>query len=125
MNKGRIKVELCEDHFERVLVGDVCISCPSRAENEAIIRAVAAAARENPRAGMEAIFLELSSIRKNQYEIGERLSKIDETIKGNGKPGILNRITAIETKISTLQWVVGVSIGGMALVLTIIGIALK
>lgn len=37
-----IRVDLCSDHFERLLRSDVCVNCPSRPENEAVCRAMSA-----------------------------------------------------------------------------------
>jgi len=46
-----IPVFLCHDHFERLRRKDVCATCPSLAEHEAIVKAVAAQLENNPEFG--------------------------------------------------------------------------
>jgi hypothetical protein len=81
----KIKVFLCSDHFERLLKDDVCSTCPSKCENKEAVKALSALYQNNNGgAVIEAVVLELKSIRRLQEGQSADLKKIEHILQGNG-----------------------------------------
>ena len=101
MHDDKIRVDLCPDHFERLVSGDVCKTCPSRLENEAVVKAMSSALESTDgAAGNRAIATELSSIRRVLSELTNECRSLKKLVVGNGeKTGVINRLTVLETKI--------------------------
>lgn len=100
-----LKVRLCGDHFARLVNGNACNTCPSKLENEAAVKALAALNGRSDDDKLTAIANELLSIRRAQQEmylkvetVGTRVEKIDGKLNGNGAPGIAQRLLVMETK---------------------------
>lgn len=110
MPDDKIRAELCRDHFERLVHQDVCATCPSRLENEAVVVAMSKViAADSEQAVDRAIVTELRSIRRTINEndkrcderfekIDERLNSVDKRLTGNGAQGIDHRLTVLETR---------------------------
>lgn len=124
-----IHAELCHDHFERIVKGDTCHTCPSRIENEAAVRSLAAMRGKSSDDKMLALVNEIYSIRRTQKEALTRLQRLYDRIEGNGRPGHDHRLTVIETrmmaaeknKASFIAVITAIASG----VLSILGIILK
>ena len=124
----KIRVDLCKDHFRRLLDDDVCASCPSRHENEDVCKAMSSVLASEGSEGMRAVVTELQSIRRAQSvmnrriderssaleselrdelakveeRINARLEKMENSISGNGEnTGLQTRLTVLETQYRT------------------------
>lgn len=100
MEDEKIQTELCNDHFERLCTSSVCVTCPSKIENEAAVRALAALHDKSESDKLTAIVVELRSLRRSNGHIFKELEKIDHKVNGNGKDGLDQRMTVLETKIA-------------------------
>ena len=101
MDKKPIKVELCHDHFRRLLENEPCDQCPSLAENEQMVLAMAKLLEKSGTTRANAAVLtELHSIRRAQNVIREDVEKVIKKVDGNGSNGIGHRLTVIETMLS-------------------------
>ena len=99
MSADKIRVDLCGDHFERLVTQDPCTTCPSLAENEAVCKAMAAVmAADDTSAKDSAVISELKSIRRTQGDIAHRLGKLERRFEDNGKPGVMSRLTLLEAR---------------------------
>ncbi len=96
----KLKAFLCHDHFERLCEGDVCATCPSRVENKDAVIALSKVYDDNPEQFNAAVISELKSIRRVQQNSNTRLEKIEESVNGNGKPGLVARMLIIETSLN-------------------------
>jgi hypothetical protein len=97
----KIKVFLCSDHFERLLKDDVCSTCPSKCENKEAVKALSALYQNNNGgAVIEAVVLELKSIRRLQEGQSADLKKIEHILQGNGKPGLVEDVISLKTLIN-------------------------
>lgn len=101
---GKISVELCSDHFERLRNDDVCNTCPSNVLNEKKVLALSEMLRGNK--GNSMIASELMSIREHQKEYGLKIEGLDRAIRGdgNGEPGLASKINSMRTAINVLRW---------------------
>jgi|DEB0MinimDraft_3_1074331.scaffolds.fasta_scaffold197227_1 hypothetical protein len=98
-----IYVELCHDHFERLVKGETCHTCPSRVENEAAVRALSAMKGKSHDDKMLAVVNEIHSIRRTQKDALVRLQRICDRVDGNGRPGHDHRLTVIETRMQAAE----------------------
>lgn len=119
----KINVDLCEDHFERLVDGSVCATCPSNVENEAAVRALASINSRSDDDKLRAIISELHSIRRVQKGGIDKLTKLEHKVIGNGRPGLSERITIIETRLAVAEKSKGVWIAiGTAVLSALLGI---
>jgi hypothetical protein len=93
---AKIKCELCPDHFERVVAGDQCNSCPSLVENEAVVRYMANQHPEEDTPLTRATLAELRSIRTLMSQFDERVVRMEHDLHGNGKEGLITRFAVQE-----------------------------
>lgn len=103
MEQDKIRAELCADHFSRLAAGDVCSSCPSRTENEEIVKAMSKVlSASSPEIANAAIITELRSIRRAISDVYDDVEKINRIVTGNGNGrGLDHRLTVIETKLES------------------------
>ena len=122
----KIRVDLCPDHFERLIEGNPCATCPSRAENKDAVVAIATALGSDIDRANQAIVTELRSMRTAQADTCKRLESLEHVIRGNGEPGLATRVRVIEELResqgkNTGTWMAIVS-AVIALVLGIVGL---
>lgn len=99
MSEESLRIDICHDHFERLVADDPCNTCPSRVENEAVCLAMSTVlAAQNPHAKDSAIVSELKSLRRQQGELLTRLKSLEGRLIGNGQPGILSRVSVLEAR---------------------------
>lgn len=99
MSDDPLRVDLCHDHFERLVADDVCNTCPSHVENEAVCLAMSAVlAAGDPSAKDSAIVSELKSLRRQQSELLDRLKALEHRLVGNGQPGLVSRVSVLEAR---------------------------
>lgn len=79
----RLRVDLCHDHFQRLCGGDVCSTCPSKLENEKVVRAMSAALGQSEETRQAAIISELHSIRQSQSDLSKRVTTVGEKVDKN------------------------------------------
>lgn len=120
--KENIPIEICHDHFERLIKNDVCKSCPSRAENENIIRNISISKSISEDEKFRAIFSELSSIRTSIQDYNKTVESLEHKVDGNGKAGLCERIVVIETRLAMAEKNTGVWV---AVLTAIIGAAIS
>lgn len=94
-------MDLCTDHFERLVKGDVCAQCPSNADNEEVVMAMAKVLESSsPQAVEKAVVSELRSIRAAIHSLSDRMDSYDAALRGNGKtPGLATRMALIEQRV--------------------------
>ena len=111
-----LHVTLCSDHFERVFRGDVCDTCPSRAENKAAVMAIASRSREEPDRVSAMVLTELQSIRRAQQQGVQALEDMRAAVYGaDGQPGLVAKIAILEARgrqsaASTGTWITVVAL---------------
>jgi len=122
MSEKKIRADLCLDHFEILLVDDVCLTCPSKFENKEIVRAMSRVlAASTDEAANTAFVTELRSIRRAISGLSEHCEKLDRIITGNGSGrGIDNRITAIESRLETSSKSIGNQIAIIGVIVSLI-----
>ena len=103
MTKEKLKVDLCHDHFQRVVEKRVCHTCPSAIENEAAVMALAKLNDAHDDDKLRAIISETQSIRRAQSQLFKQIEKIDHTLHGNGKAGMQDRLTIMETRLDVTE----------------------
>lgn len=103
MAADKLRVTLCNDHFERIVKGTTCSTCPSRLENEAAVRTLAALNERTDEEKLSAIIHELHSIRRAQQSEMQKLDRLDAKVSGNGRPGLHERLTIIETRLMVAE----------------------
>lgn len=96
MDSRKIRVDLCHDHFERLIEDNPCHTCPSQAENREAVIAISNALGSDTDRANQAIVTELRSIRTAQSDMSKRLTSLEHVIRGNGEPGIATRVRVIE-----------------------------
>lgn len=79
----KLRVDLCHDHFPRLCKGDVCSTCPSKLENEAVVIAMSAALEQTEDSRQTAIITELHSIRRAQSDLSNRFKAVGEKVDKN------------------------------------------
>lgn len=115
---AKIPCVLCHDHFERLVVGDVCATCPSRLENADVVKAASKVYGSDKDQASRAVVTELQSIRRAQAEFHKLLDKTQAAIFGNGKPGLEKRLTIIETKLATSRGNLGTMIAVVGVIIS-------
>lgn len=93
MSDRNIRVDLCPDHFRRLVNDDTCANCPSRAENEAVVRAMSAVLETDTDQTQRAIVSELQQIRTAQSRTVDKLNTLQADTQG-----LTTRITVIESR---------------------------
>ena len=125
----KIKVDLCGNHFQRLVEDDTCVSCPSRIENEGAVRALAALHESSEDDKLRAIISELQSIRKTQSAFMKKLQSLDHKVTGNGRPGLADRLLIMETKLNTNEKgrgvVIAIITSGISTLVAVAGLLLK
>lgn len=109
--KEKIRVDLCHDHFQRLVTGDTCELCPSQLENESAVRAVAALHGATDSEKFAGTVNEIHSIRRTLSEIYRDLQaardaiiELDRKVSGNnGTKGLQTRMTIMETRQDVAQ----------------------
>lgn len=99
--KQKIKCSLCNDHFERLVRGNVCESCPSIPEHEAVIRFMSEQlnqAATDDTGMIRAIWTEVRSIRTLCTDFHTRIEECEHTIHGNGNPGLKTQMAVLESQ---------------------------
>ena len=97
----KIKCHLCHDHFDRLVQGNVCESCPSIPEHEAVIRFMNDQLTEtaaDDHGMIRAIWTEVRSIRTLCTNFDSRLQECEHTIHGNGAPGLKTKMAVLESQ---------------------------
>lgn len=46
---------------------------------------------------LEQLIVEVKQIRSDNHEMREQIRRLDESIRGNGRPGVLSRLVKLET----------------------------
>lgn len=129
MPAEKIRIDLCHDHFQRLIHGNVCEHCPSKIENEILCRNMAAEMKAESDAGSRAVVMELASIRRSQAELSNVLDRLETRVHGNGTDGILHRLLIVETKLnqSAKALSVNIAIAGVLIstILSALGLVLN
>ena len=119
LKDGKLLIPICQDHFLRLAKNDVCTSCPSRAENESVIRAIAATLEQDRDGAMKLLITEIQSIRRAQNELAkiynefesikERVSALSFIIMGadgqNGLRSDVREMRQATDKLKNLVWI--------------------
>lgn len=95
--RRKIKVDLCHDHFERLVDGNTCATCPSRHKNESVVRAMSAVLEADGDKVLSAVVNELKTIRAALAENQKLVRTLTDKMQGNGKPGIETRLALLES----------------------------
>lgn len=95
------RTELCDDCPTQIVRGTTCDSCPSRPLSERFKKAMSDIHDQDADATTRAIISELASIRELAHQHTKVLVALDEHVRGNGKPGMSERLVVIETQLST------------------------
>ena len=96
MDSRKIRSDLCPDHFERLIEGNPCHTCPSQIENREAVIAISNALGSDVDRANQAIVTELRSIRTAQADMSGRITSMEHLIRGNGSPGLATRVRVIE-----------------------------
>lgn len=99
----KIKVFLCSDHFQRLCDGNTCETCPSRIENRDAVMAIAKLRSTEPERLDMGTIMEIRSVRRVVTDLSVKMDRIDEDLRGNGKPGMSTRLTLLETLVKELR----------------------
>lgn len=94
-----IPTSLCDDHFQRLISKDVCATCPSQVENEAVVKKLAELQKESTESVVEALMIDFHSVRSELESCVKTLAKLEHKVEGNGSKGIDKRLLVLETKI--------------------------
>ena len=125
----KLKVEICSDHFQRLVDGKTCATCPSRIENEDKCRALAALLEKDSETQLGTVVTEISAIRHSQKQLSEKIQKIDGKVNGNGTQGLAARLLVLETRLDVAQkntgTYVAIATAAVGALLSIIGILMK
>ncbi len=104
MEDEKIKVRLCKDHFQRVLDGSVCNTCPSKAENEAVVLALSKMESGGEDQVRETVIRELSSMRRALTKVGTDVEGLAHALHGSPEhAGIMTKIAVNQKALSSLD----------------------
>lgn len=68
----------------------------------------------NPEAASE-LMSSVARIETHVLNANERLQAIDKAVfTGNGTPGLLSRVTSLESSLRVLAWVIGIAIAAVS-----------
>jgi len=111
----KILVPICKDHFQRIAAGDVCPVCPSRAENEAVVAAMAKVWEDDREGAIRAMLTEIQSIRRSQSKqskVIEKMSAISAIVIGpDGQNGLRSQVKEMRSELTGIRRLIWIGIG--------------
>ena len=134
-NDNLLFVPLCKDHFRRLLEGTVCETCPSKLENEDMVKSLAEKYKGSEKS-VGALIMEVQSIRRtcetlsktceklmNQcQQNGEAIESVEHTVNGNGSPGLKQDMAIVKTEIDHIKGGEGKNAQRISNVIALIGV---
>ena len=104
-NENKVKVYLCNDHFERLCDDNVCSTCPSKVENKDAVMLLATLTDSEKEKIDVAVVTELKRINTAIQQTHRLAERTNEDIRGdgNGKKGISTRLTLLEHDVTGMR----------------------